>query len=32
MENSSLVHIDNKKKDVLVIGEGPTHRLDDTAP
>ena len=27
---SSSVHIDNKKKDNLVLGEGPTQELDDT--
>ena len=27
---SSSVHVDNKKKDILILGEGPTHRLDDT--
>ena len=27
---SSSVHIDNKKKDVLVLGKGPTQELDDT--
>ena len=26
----SSVHIDNKKKDVLILGEGPTQGLDDT--
>ena len=25
---SSSVHVDNKKKDVLVLGEGPTQGLD----
>ena len=29
-ENSSLVHIDNKKKDILVFGEGPTQWVDNT--
>ena len=24
------MHIDNKKKDILVLGEGPTQELDDT--
>ena len=23
-------HIDNKNKDILILGEGPTQRLDDT--
>ena len=27
---SSPVHIDNKNKDILVLGEGPTPRLNDT--
>ena len=27
---SSSVHIDNKKKDVLVIGDRPTQGSDDT--
>ena len=27
---SSSVHIDNKNKDILIIGETPTQRLDDT--
>ena len=26
---SSSVHIDNKGKDVLILGEGPSDRLDD---
>ena len=26
---NSSVHIDNKDKDILIIGEGPTQRLDD---
>ena len=29
--NSSSVHIDTKKKDVLVLGEGPTQGIDYTA-
>ena len=28
---SSLVHIDNKKKDILILGKIPTDWLDDTA-
>ena len=28
--NSSPVHTDNKKKDILVLGERPTQGLDDT--
>ena len=27
---SSSVHIDNKNKDISVLGEGPTQRLDET--
>ena len=27
---SSSVHIDNKDKDILTLGEGPTQELDDT--
>ena len=27
---SSSVHIDNKGKDILIPGEGPTQGLDDT--
>ena len=27
----SLVHIDNKKKDILILGKSPTNGLDDTA-
>ena len=27
---SSSVHIDNKNKDILIFGEGPTQGLDDT--
>ena len=26
---SSLVHIDNKKKDILILGKDPTDDLDD---
>ena len=25
---SSSVHVDNKKKDILILGEGPTQVLD----
>ena len=25
---NSYVHVDNKKEDFLIIGEGPTQRLD----
>ena len=28
---SSSVHVDNKKKDILVLGERPAQRLDETA-
>ena len=27
---SSSVHIDNKKKDALILGKGPTNVLNDT--
>ena len=27
---SSSVHVDNKKKDILILGKGPTKGLDDT--
>ena len=27
---SSSVHFDNKGKDILILGEGPTQGLDDT--
>ena len=27
---SSLAHIDNRKKDILVLGNGPTDGLDDS--
>ena len=27
---NSSVHIDNKYKDILILGEGPTQGLDDT--
>ena len=26
---SSSLHIDNKGKDILILGEGPTQGLDD---
>ena len=26
---SSSVHIDNKNKDILIVGEGPKQGLDD---
>ena len=27
---SSSIHIENKKKDILVLGRGPTQRLEST--
>ena len=27
---SSSVHVDNKKKDILIIDKGPTQELDGT--
>ena len=27
---SSSVHVDNKKKDILILGESPTQGLDGT--
>ena len=27
---SSSVHVDNKKKNILILGEGPAQGLDDT--
>ena len=27
----SSVHIDNKKKDILILGKGPTQGFDGTA-
>ena len=27
---SSCAHIDNRKKGILILGEGPTQGLDDT--
>ena len=27
---SSSVHVNNKKKDILILGEDPTQGLDDT--
>ena len=27
---SSFVHVDNKRKDILILSEGLTQRLDDT--
>ena len=28
-ENSSSIHIDNRNKDILILGEGPTQALDN---
>ena len=28
---STSAHIDNKEKDILILGEGPTQGLDDNA-
>ena len=30
VDMSSSVHVDNKKKDILILGEGPKQRLDGT--
>ena len=30
IDKSSSVHIDNKNKDILILGIGPTQGLDDT--
>ena len=30
VDMSSSVHIDNKKKDILILGKGPTQGLNDT--
>ena len=30
VDMSSSVHVDNKNKDILIFGEEPTRRLDDT--
>ena len=27
---SSFVHVDNKKKDILILGKVPAQELDDT--
>ena len=29
-DSSSSVHVDNKGKDFLILGDGPTQGLDDT--
>ena len=31
VDNNSSGHIDNRKKDILVLGKGPPQGLDDTA-
>ena len=31
VDMSSSVHIDNKKRDIFILGEGPTQGLDVTA-
>ena len=31
VDMSSSVHVDNKKKDILILGKGPTQGLDDTS-
>ena len=30
VDMSYSIHVDNKKKDILILGEGPTQGLDDT--
>ena len=30
VDMNSSVHIDNKKKDTLILGKGPTQELDGT--
>ena len=30
IDMSSSEHVDNKKKDILILGDGPTQRLDGT--
>ena len=30
VDMSSSVHVDNGKKEILILGEGPTQGLDDT--
>ena len=30
VDMNSSVHIDNRKKDILILGDGPTQRLDHT--
>ena len=31
VDNNSLTHTGNRKKYILVLGKGPTQRLDNTA-
>ena len=31
LDKTSSMHIDNKRKCILILGEGPTQRLDDPA-
>ena len=31
VDMNSSVNIDNKKKDIFILGEGPTRRLDDSS-
>ena len=30
VDMSSSVHVGNKKKDIIILGKGPTHGLDGT--
>ena len=30
VDTRTSVHIDKKKKDILILGKGPIHGLDDT--
>ena len=32
VDMSSSVHVDNKEKYILILGEGPTQGLDGTTP
>ena len=32
VDMNSSVHVDNKKKDILILGEGPTQGSEDTTP
>ena len=32
VDMSTSVHVDNNKKDILILGEGPTQGLDGTTP